>query len=169
MINKRKTITKKQETKKTAVAKNNVIVKTTETKPNFIKTKNDKYIWATGKRKTAIAQIRFSPDSLGKSIIINKKELKEYFPYSTWQKIVCSPLEITGLKNYKIIVKVKGGGIRAQAESIRLGISRALVKFNQELRKILKPMGFLKRDSRIKERKKPGLKRARRAPQWQKR
>lgn len=127
------------------------------------------YIFATGKRKTAVAQIRFDPNYSGKEITINKKSVEEFFPFFTWQQIVYSPLEATNLKNYKIIIKVKGGGVKAQAESIRLGISRALIEYNPEFRKILKPLGFLKRDSRIKERKKPGLKRARRAPQWQKR
>lgn len=127
-----------------------------------------KYILATGRRKTATAQIKFNPSGSGE-IIINEKELKKYFPYETWQKIVCLPIELTHSKNYEIKVKVKGGGLQAQAESIRLGISRALVQLNPDLRKIFKPKGLLSRDARKKERKKPGLKRARRAPQWQKR
>ncbi len=126
------------------------------------------YISATGKRKTAIAQIKFLPEGEGR-IIVNKKDFKEYFPFFVWQKIVTDPLTLTDFKNFDIEVKVKGGGVNAQAESIRLGISRALVKYNPELRPILKSAGFLTRDPRIKERKKPGLKRARRAPQWQKR
>lgn len=124
---------------------------------------------ATGKRKTAIAQVRLFVPGSGQ-ILINNKNLKEYFPYFEWQQIVEQPLDITGQKGKcDIIVKLKGGGLRAQAEAVRLGISKALVQFNSELRKILKPQGLLTRDARIKERKKPGLKRARRAPQWQKR
>jgi small subunit ribosomal protein S9 len=81
-----------------------------------------------------------------------------------------SPLEIVKLQNkFKILVEVKGGGKNSQAEAIRHGIARALVKFNSDFKRKLKKAGFLKRDPRMKERKKPGLKRARRAPQWQKR
>jgi len=130
--------------------------------------KGNNYISTTGKRKTAIAQIRFNNDGSGK-IIINGRDWKEYFPYEAWQTIITSPLELLDFKNYEVRATVRGGGLQAQAESIRLGISKALVKLDQESRKILKPKGFLSRDSRIKERKKPGLKRARRAPQWQKR
>lgn len=132
------------------------------------KKEKKEYIFTTGKRKTAIAQIKFSNTGQGE-ILINKKDFKEYFPYETWQKIVSSPIELSGLKNYKVDIKVSGGGVRAQAESARLGITKALVQLNPALRKIFKPKGFLSRDARIKERKKPGLKRARRAPQWQKR
>lgn len=138
--------------------------------PTLVKNKKEKrdFISITGKRKSAIAQIKFFKNGNGK-IIINNKDLKDYFPYSAWQKIIFAPLELTTFKNYEIEVKVKGGGIKAQAESIRLGIAKALNQLNQEFRKILKPVGFLSRDARIKERKKPGLKRARRAPQWSKR
>lgn len=126
------------------------------------------YISTTGKRKSAVAQVRFS--SAGdKQIIINNQDYKKYFPYFVWQEKVESPLKTVDLKNYQIHVKVSGGGVNAQAESIRLGIARAIVEAKQELRKVLKTKGFLSRDSRIKERKKPGLKRARRAPQWTKR
>lgn len=130
--------------------------------------KKEEFFCATGKRKTAVAQIKLK---FGKEekIIINQKDYKTYFPIFVWQKIVRDPLEALKLKNVEVFVKVKGGGLQAQAESIRLGISRALIQFNPEWRRVLKPLGFLRRDPRIKERKKPGLKRARRAPQWQKR
>ena len=126
------------------------------------------FIQATGRRKTAVAQIRFFPNGSGK-ILINQKKVEDYFPYFVWQKNVYDPLRLTNFKNGDFIIKVTGGGVNAQAEAIRLGISRALVKYNPEFKKILKSAGFLTRDSREKERKKPGLKRARRAPQWQKR
>jgi small subunit ribosomal protein S9 len=106
----------------------------------------------------------------GGEILINGKDFKEYFPTFYLQKIVLSPLELVKcLNKFKILVKVTGGGKSAQAEAVRHGIARALVIFNPDFRKKLKKAGFLKRDPRMKERKKPGLKRARRAPQWQKR
>lgn len=134
------------------------------------KIKKDKksFISTTGKRKSAIAQIKFSDSGSG-SILVNKKDYKDYFPYFVWQEIVNSPLVRVGLKSYEIEAMVHGGGVKAQAESVRLGIARALVEKDQEMRKELKAKGYLSRDARIKERKKPGLKRARRAPQWNKR
>lgn len=131
--------------------------------------KKKEYIWATGKRKRAVATVRYLPAAKGE-FVINRKPLKKYFPYFDFQQIVLAPLKLVGLEDKGvIIVKVKGGGVRSQAESIRLGISRALIKHNSDLRKALKKAGFLTRDARIKERKKFGLKRARRAPQWSKR
>lgn len=123
---------------------------------------------ATGKRKTAVAQVKFYPEGKNE-ILINQRPLEKYFPYFVWQDLVRAPFSLLGLKNYKIIVKINGGGLVAQAEAIRLGISRALLKMNQDYKSILKKAKFLTRDARVKERKKPGLKRARRAPQWQKR
>ncbi len=127
------------------------------------------YFYGKGGRKTSTAQVRVYPQGKGE-IIINDKKLEDYFPYFEFQKIVLDPLKLTGFEGkVDISVKVSGGGRRGQAEAIRHGISRALVKMNQELRQVLKPAGFLTRDARMKERKKFGLKRARRAPQWQKR
>jgi len=132
------------------------------------KTKN-KYIYAVGKRKRAIAQIRLYDKGKG-DITVNDKELKVYLPDQELQDVITSPLKLTNLtKKVDITVLVKGGGKRGQSDAIRHGISRALVKLDKELRKTLKVAGFLKRDARIKERKKPGLKRARKAPQWSKR
>lgn len=149
--------------------KKKIIIEEKKEKTKAIETKEKKeYIFTTGKRKTAIAQVKFSNTGQGE-IMINKKDFKEYFPYETWQKIVYSPIELSGLKNYKIDAKVIGGGPKAQAESVRLGIAKVLVQIDPNLRKIFKPKGLLSRDARIKERKKPGLKRARRAPQWSKR
>ena len=90
-------------------------------------------------------------------------------PYNEWQEIVLRPLRTVGEDNISLSVKVHGGGIKGQAEAIRHGISRALLKTNEELRTTLRKEGLLTRDSRVKERKKPGLRKARRAPQWSKR
>jgi len=129
----------------------------------------EKYFQAVGRRKTTTAEVKLFLNDGGK-ILINGKDLKEYFPSFFLQKIVFSPLELVKCQNkFKILVKVKGGGKISQAEAVRHGIARALVNFNPDFRKKLKKAGFLKRDPRMKERKKPGLKRARRAPQWQKR
>ncbi len=125
--------------------------------------------WATGKRKTAIAQVQFFPKGKGK-ISINKKTVKEYFSVFDLVQAVLSPLKLLNQeKVFDFRIKVHGGGMKSQAEAARLGITRALVAFNPEWRKELKSAGFLRRDARKKERKKPGLKRARRAPQWAKR
>jgi len=133
--------------------------------------KNTKrYYYAVGRRKTATAQVRLYEKGKGE-IIINNKDYTEYFPTVELQNTVVAPLELVGLAG-KIDVSaiVKGGGIRGQAEAIRHGIARALIKINEEeYRKILRAEGYLTRDPRAKERKKPGLKRARRAPQWSKR
>jgi small subunit ribosomal protein S9 len=131
--------------------------------------KEKKYFEAVGRRKTAVAIVRLFPEK-SDEILINNKNFKEYFPTIYQQKMVLAPLELTqNLGNFKIIVLARGGGKNSQAEAVRLGISRALVLFDSNLRPILKSAGFLKRDPRKKERKKFGLKKARRAPQWQKR
>jgi len=123
---------------------------------------------AVGRRKTASARVRVEKGT-GK-ITVNGQELKIYFPYFEYQTKILSPLKTLGKENdLDISVKVQGGGKSGQAEAVRLGIARALVVWNEEFRKTLKTQGFLTRDSRSKERKKPGLKRARRAPQWSKR
>lgn len=127
------------------------------------------YFYASGKRKTSAASVRMF--SNGKGVItVNKRTFENYFPVATDQDKVLSPLRVTNhLKSFDITVEVQGGGIHSQAEAIRHGISKALLAVDAATRSILKPIGFLTRDSRVKERKKYGLKRARRAPQWQKR
>ncbi len=127
-----------------------------------------KYVYAVGRRKESSARVRLYS---GKGrITINKKEYRQYFPIFYLQKKVLEPLRLTKLLNkFDISIKVTGGGIRGQAEAIRLGIARCLIKHDVKLRPSLKAAGFLKRDARVKERKKPGLKRARKAPQWAKR
>ncbi len=122
----------------------------------------------TGRRKKAIARVRMVPGT-GK-ILINKRELDDYIKYETLRVLVREPLMITDtMGQYDVLVNVKGGGYTGQAGAIRHGISRALLQVDAELRPILKKAGFLTRDSRMKERKKYGLKKARRASQFSKR
>jgi len=129
----------------------------------------EKFFESIGRRKTAKARVRISATG-SKQILVNGKELKEYFPIYELQQIVMSPLAVTEqLNQYGVSAKVKGGGVAAQAEAVRHGITKALVLVNSELRQALKKAGYLTRDPRMRERKKFGLKRARRAPQWSKR
>lgn len=128
-----------------------------------------KYIYAVGRRKEASAQVRLFKKGDGK-ITVNGKDIKDYFPSEIMQEIIRAPFKVVGqVDKLEILAKVKGGGICGQAEAIRHGISRVLLEINTNFRKPLRKHGFLTRDSRVKERKKPGLKRARRAPQWVKR
>jgi small subunit ribosomal protein S9 len=130
---------------------------------------NRKYVYAIGRRKRATAQVRYYENGKGE-IIVNNQDFKKYFPFFIWQKNVIDPLEKTNkLDKVDISVLVRGGGKNGQSESIRHGIARILVKVDPESKLILKKYGFLTRDSREKERKKPGLKKARKAPQWAKR
>ena len=123
----------------------------------------------TGRRKKAIARVRLLPEGSG-NITINKKSLDEYFGLDTLKYIVNQPLELTNSKSkYDVVVNVKGGGFTGQAGAIRHGIARALVLADADTKADLKKAGFLTRDPRAKERKKYGLKKARRAPQFSKR
>lgn len=129
--------------------------------------KTAKYIAAMGKRKTAAAQVRLI--ALGKGeFIVNNQEASKYFSESELA-IALTPIKMVGFKDYDISVMVVGGGKRGQAEAIRHGITNALLEINPELRASLKAKGWVTRDARKKERKKPGLRRARKAPQWSKR
>jgi small subunit ribosomal protein S9 len=122
----------------------------------------------TGRRKTSIARVRLIPGN-GK-ITINNRDIDEYFDYETLRVIAREPLEITETTDkYDVIVKVEGGGFTGQAGAIRHGIARALIESDGELRPILKKAGHLTRDSRMKERKKYGFKKARKSPQFSKR
>ena len=127
-----------------------------------------KYIFATGRRKTSIANVRlFSGQA---ESMVNKKPFKKFFSYSYYQHDVLKPFELTGLgSDYSFVAHVNGGGPHSQAQAVQHGISIALSKLSEEVRKVLKKNGLLTRDDRKKERKKPGLKRARRSPQWAKR
>ncbi len=125
--------------------------------------------WGTGRRKKAIARVRLIPAGDG-TITINKKGLDEYFGLDTLKFIVRQPLVLVdATTKYDVIVNVCGGGFTGQAGAIRHGIARALLSAEPETRAALKKEGFLTRDSRMKERKKYGLKKARRAPQFSKR
>ena len=132
-------------------------------------TKPSRYWEGIGRRKTAVARVRiFSKNT--KEFIVNKQKLNDYFAISFLGQTAVSPFEILKIiSKFGVTVRVNGGGIYAQAEAIRHGLSRALVEFEPEFRKKLKKAGFLTRDPRMKERKKFGLKKARRAPQWKKR
>lgn len=127
------------------------------------------YLYAIGRRKASTAQVRLYTGGNGE-MEINKKEWKHYFPLTHIQQSILSPLVAVGLEG-KVTVhaKVLGGGFRGQAESVRLGIARALIKYDENFRSTLKKLGLLTRDARVKERKKYGLKKARRGPQWSKR
>lgn len=127
----------------------------------------ERYTEAVGRRKSATARVRITP-SKNTSMIVNGKDAKDYFPLQVMMKTAYEPMQTLGA-TFAVTAKVSGGGQKAQAEAIRLGISRAMVEISPEQRKDLKVKGFLKRDPRAKERKKFGLKGARRAPQWSKR
>lgn len=124
--------------------------------------------YGTGRRKSSVARVYLVPGT-GK-ITINKEDIDKYFGLETLKVVVRQPLELTGtLDKFDVLVNVKGGGYTGQAGAIRHGISRALLEVDEEYRPALKKAGFLTRDPRMKERKKYGLKKARRAPQFSKR
>lgn len=139
-----------------------------ETAEKNLMERKGRYFYANGKRKTAVARVRLYEKGKGE-IVVNNKPVDEYF-FGTLIGNIKSPLKIADVvKNFDITVKVVGGGVSSQADAVRHGISKALLEFDPELRSQLKKAGLLTRDSRTKERKKFGLKRARRAPQWAKR
>jgi len=126
------------------------------------------YYYGSGGRKETTAQVRLYPG--GNGIIVNEKPAEEYFSREIDLFHLKQPLVVTGMEGkFRITVRVRGGGISGQAEAIRHGIARALLQADPELRPTLRKGGFLTRDSRVKERKTPGLKRARKAPQYTKR
>lgn len=128
-----------------------------------------KYFESIGRRKTAIARVRLWSNAQKREIIVNGKDFTDYFKVKELQNILIQPFEKSGILDFKVSVKITGSGLKAQAFAVRHGLSRALVQVHPESKSILKTMGFLTRDPRKKERKKPGLKGARRAPQWSKR
>lgn len=156
--------------------KKNTVKETKKKKPEAKKAEkavfenNGKYFEAVGRRKTSVARVRIYPDRAPFEIAVNQKPYEEYFPTFELRSIVESPVSKTNIpKKFSVSVRVFGGGIHSQAEAVRHGISRVLEKIDPQLRKVLKPFGYLKRDPRMKERRKFGLKKARRAPQWAKR
>jgi small subunit ribosomal protein S9 len=127
----------------------------------------DKYHEAIGRRKTAAARVRISS---GRSMTVNGAPLEAYFRTAEQRRVATEPFRTLSLEGkWAVSARVRGGGLGAQAEAIRHGISRALIGVQEEYRKKLKKAGFLKRDPRMKERRKFGLKKARKAPQWSKR
>jgi len=132
----------------------------------------EKYYYGTGKRKTSIAKVRLYPSKANQDggQLINDKPMSESFSRQSWKALILEPLTVTEqLESFSVVAQVYGGGVVGQAGAIRLGISKALVLAKPELKKVLRDHGLLTRDSRIKESKKYGLKRARRAPQYTKR
>jgi small subunit ribosomal protein S9 len=143
----------------------------TSTTPKTVKKSSSvqEYYYGTGKRKTAVARVRLYKNGKG-DLTVNDQEGAKYFSLTKLIAVLNAPLRLTSLtKKFDITVKVDGGGVVSQAEAIRHAIARALLKYDEALRITLKKAGFLTRDARKKERKKPGLKKARRAPQFSKR
>ncbi len=130
----------------------------------------EKYIEAVGRRKTSTARVRITPASK-MSFVVNDKSLNEYFPTDALRKVITDPFDNQEeAKNFSVSIRVSGGGINGQADAIRHGITRALVKTDESLRSPMKKLGFLKRDPRSKERRKAGLAQAaRKRKQWSKR
>ncbi len=129
-----------------------------------------RYIEGVGRRKTATARVRIYLDVKDGEIIVNNRPFETYFPRLRDRLYALEPLKVAGLEGtFRITIQTKGGGISGQAGAIRLGIARALVKWDENLRPLMRQHGFLTRDPRAKERKKYGLKRARKAPQYTKR
>ncbi len=127
-----------------------------------------RYIETVGRRKTATARVRITP-AAKQSVMVNDKDVDAHFPTLALQTIAIEPLEMVSEQKFMVTAKVTGGGIAGQADAVSHGIARALTEWKEELRKELKKAGHLKRDPRKKERKKPGLKKARKRPQWSKR
>lgn len=183
-VAKKETATKKASTKKASPAKKVTAAKKAPTKKGTTATilskgkqrklrvedkfSGKQYHLGVGKRKSAIALVRLHEKGKGE-VFINNKKIDEYL-FGILIENALQPLALTGKeKDFNITIKVEGGGVSSQADAIRHGIARALVLFNSDFRPVLKKAGLLTRDARVKERKKPGLKGARRAPQWKKR
>ena len=131
-------------------------------------TMQQQYYYATGRRKSAVAQVRLYMES--GAIVVNGKPIEEAFPWENWRREIMEPFRITHSGGqFRVVAKVKGGGVTGQAGALRHGISRALVEADPSLRAPLKRAGMLTRDPRIKERRKYGLKKARKAQQYTKR
>lgn len=159
-ISEKEIVEEKKETAETEV-------ETTESAESESK-KKDRYFEDVGRRKTSIARVRLFTKA--GDFTVNEKLYGSYFPTFELQKIVEDALQKMKLfGRFRVSVKVSGGGMHSQAEAVRHGLARCLVKFNPDFRKRLKRAGYLKRDPRMKERKKFGLKKARKAPQWAKR
>jgi small subunit ribosomal protein S9 len=127
------------------------------------------YYEGVGRRKTATARVRIYDEGSGE-MLVNDKPIQEYFPRTGDMDNVLQPMRTVGMEGrFDMTVRVKGGGVTGQSDAVRLGLARALIKYDEELRRALRQAGLLTRDAREKERKKPGLKRARKAPTYTKR
>lgn len=141
---------------------------TSVAKVEAVAVKPDRYFEGIGRRKTSHARVRIYTKGTG--ITVNNKECAEYFPQESLQRIVDAPLrKMKSVERMRVSVRVEGGGLHSQAEAVRHGISAALVLFNPDFRKRLKRALYLRRDARMKETRKYGLKKARKAPRWSKR
>lgn len=130
----------------------------------------ERYVYGVGRRKTAVAQVRLYATTKAEETKVNNRPIRQYFGTAALETRALSPLKIVGLENvFTVTILAQGGGLHGQADAAKLGIARALLKHDALLRPVLKAGGFLTRDSRAVERKKPGLKKARRSPQWAKR
>jgi small subunit ribosomal protein S9 len=160
---------KKPAEKKTTVKKTTKAAEAVQEAAQPIEMKKGSYLTAIGRRKEAIARVRLIKNGRG-AITVNGRTADAYFTTYELREIVRSPLKAVGQDDaVDISAKVEGGGLRGQAEAVRLGTSRALIQLNPTFRKALKKLGYLSRDARVKERKKFGLRGARRAKQWSKR
>ncbi|MFH1712395.1 MAG: 30S ribosomal protein S9 [Patescibacteria group bacterium] len=129
----------------------------------------EKYYQTIGRRKTSVAQVRLFPGGTGK-VTVNGKDIKDYFPTETHRANAVAPLrEVGKIDEMDVTVRTVGGGMTGQSDAVKMGIARALVKYDDTMKAVVKAHGFLTRDARKKERKKFGLKGARRAKQWRKR
>ena len=146
---------------------------TTSTEKESKVTKEPLYFVGIGRRKSSVAQVRIYDKKAKKKqeqFVVNEKSIQDFFPLEDLVREALRALELTGLlENVTVTCKVNGGGVRGQSEAIRLGVARALVKMDEGLKPVLRSAGLLTRDARKVERKKAGLKKARRAPQWSKR
>jgi len=150
------------------MAKTKITAKTPAVHAPAHEDKAKRYFEAIGKRKTAVARVRFTPG--GSGLVVNGKNAADYFTVKRHIRAVTDPLELVGaVSDFGVVAKVKGSGPNSQAEAVRHGIARALVLWNETLKKKLRRAGFITRDPRMVERKKYGLRKARRAPQWSKR
>jgi small subunit ribosomal protein S9 len=160
---------KKPAEKKVAVKKATKPTETMIEEPKSAEMKKGSYLSAVGRRKEAIARVRIIKNGKG-AMTVNGRAADAYFTTYELREIVRSPLKAVGQDDaVDVSAKAEGGGLRGQAEAVRLGISRALIQLNPTFRKALKKLGYLSRDARVKERKKFGLRGARRAKQWSKR
>ncbi len=153
-----------------ATKEKSTAAKAVKTAPKKKAVKEERYVYAVGRRKTAIAQVRLFVSDKPKEAVVNNRPLQEYFGTTALRTTALSPLVSCGLENaFFVSVLVRGGGQNGQADAVKLGVARALLVHDEALRPTLKAKGFLTRDARAVERKKPGLKKARRSPQWAKR